>query len=95
MFGGLAAVEDRGMGWSRHGDRDVAQAVELVRALRHQLGEMTKRLAWVEREDVAIRLEAAGLRRDIAEARGHIDRLQRRYLSGERAHPNGQRRASL
>jgi hypothetical protein len=28
-------------------------------------------------------LEAAALRRDIAEARMHIDRLQRRYLSGD------------
>jgi hypothetical protein len=28
-------------------------------------------------------MEAAELRRDIAEAQGHIDRLQRRYLSGD------------
>ena len=34
------------------GDRDAAQAVELVRALRHQLHEMTTRLARVERQDV-------------------------------------------
>jgi hypothetical protein len=30
----------------------------------------------------AVRLEAAALRRDIAEAQDHIDRPQRRYLSG-------------
>ncbi|MGO9154053.1 hypothetical protein [Mycobacterium sp.] len=65
--------------------------MELVRALHHQLREMTKRLAWVEREHVthshgracAMRLEAVRLRRDIAEAQVHIDRLQRRYLSGD------------
>jgi hypothetical protein len=69
----------------------VAQAVELVRALRHQLREMTAQLACVERQDVtrangracAMRLEAAALRRDIREAQVLIDRLQRRYLSGD------------
>ena len=30
-----------------------------------------------------MRLEAAALRRDIAEAQMHVDRLQRRYLSGD------------
>jgi hypothetical protein len=68
-----------------------AQAVELVRALRHQLREMTAQLAWVESRDVtstngracATRLEAAALRRDIREAQVLIDRLQRRYLSGD------------
>ena len=30
----------------------VAQAVELVRALRHELDEMTTQLAWVQRQDV-------------------------------------------
>ena len=69
-------------------DCDPAQAAELVRALRDQLREMTHHLAWVERRDVPgpnghpLRLEAAALRRDIAEAQSHIDRLQRRYLSG-------------
>ena len=68
-----------------------AQAVELVRALRHQLHEMTAQFAWVESRDVtgtngracAMRLEAAALRRDIREAQVLIDRLQRRYLSGD------------
>jgi hypothetical protein len=69
-------------------DCDSAQAAELIRALRDQLREMTHHLAWVESLDVpgpnghALRLEAAALRRDIAEAQSHIDRLQRRYLSG-------------
>ena len=70
---------------------DVAQALELVRALRHQLDEMTTQLAWVERQDVtgrngracAMRLEAAALRRDIRQAKVLIDRLQRRYLNGD------------
>ena len=72
------------------GDCQAAQAVELVRALRHRLREMTKRLAWVERQDVtgrdgrarAMRMEAAALRRDMQEAEVLIDRLQRRYLNG-------------
>jgi hypothetical protein len=69
---------------------DAAQAVELIRALRHQLQEMTTELAWVERQDVAVRngracalrMEAAALRRDIQEAQFLVDRLRRRYLSG-------------
>jgi hypothetical protein len=68
--------------------RDVAQAVELVRALRAQLLEMTGQLAWIERQDVtssngrawAMRVEAAALRRDINEAQMLVDRIQRRYL---------------
>ena len=71
--------------------RDAAQAVELVRALRDQLHEMTHRLAWLERQDFtgrnggasAIRCEAAALRLDISEAEILIDRLQRRYLNGD------------
>jgi len=64
----------------------VAQAVEFIRALRVQLGEMTARLAWIECQGVAgrssreMRLEAAALRRDITEPKVLIDRLQRRYL---------------
>jgi len=69
----------------------VAQALELVRALRHQLHEMTSQLVWVERQDVtgrngracAMRMEAAALRRDIQEAQALIDQLQRRYLNGD------------
>jgi len=77
------------------GDGDAAQAAELVRALRHQLHLMTTQLARVERQDVtgrkgrAVRMEAGELRRDIKEAQDLIDRLMRRYLSGdERTHNN-------
>ena len=71
------------------GDRQAAQAVELVRALRHQLHEMTSQLAWAERHGVGrnrraceMRMEAAALRRDIQEAQFLIDQLQRCYLNG-------------
>ena len=76
------------------GDRQAAQAVELVRALRHQLHEMTSQLARTERHGVGrnrraceMRREAAALRRDVQEAEFLIDQLRRRYLekkSGER-----------
>jgi hypothetical protein len=70
---------------------DAAQAVQLIRALRHQLHEMTTQLAWVERQDVtarngrscAMRMQAAELRRDIKQARDYIDQLHRRYLNGD------------
>ena len=65
------------------GDCDDAQAVQLVRALRDAIDEMTHRLAWLEGRDdsraQAIRLEATALRRDIYEAQHHIDRLERHY----------------
>lgn len=70
-------------------DCDPAQARELIRALCDHLREMTRHLARVERRDVPgpngqpMRLEAEALRRDIAEAQMHVDRLQRRYLSGD------------
>ena len=67
----------------RMGNCEAAQAVELVRTLRHQLHKMTDQLAWVERQDIAMRLHAAALRRDIAEAQVLIDQLRRRYLSGD------------
>ncbi|OBI55957.1 hypothetical protein [Mycobacterium sp. E787] len=74
---------------------DVAQAVELVRALREQLHAMSHRLAWLEDQEVgtdgrasAIRSEAGALRQDISEAQILIARLQRRYLNG---HGNGHR----
>jgi len=83
-----------------------AQAVELIRALRVQLLEMTSKLAWIERQDVtgrnaracAIRVEAAALRRDIKQARALIDQLQRRYLNiDERTHqhPAGRQRRAM
>jgi hypothetical protein len=76
--------------------RAAAQALELVRALRDQLHEMTRQLAWLESQDVtgrnrrasALRREAAALRRDINEAQILIDRLERGYLNGnEHAQP--------
>jgi hypothetical protein len=78
-------------------DCNVAQAVELVRALRHQMHEMTIRLAAVERHRAAdgsgrasaMRLEAAALRRDITEAQVHIDRLLRHYLGSNGSGPPG------
>ena len=73
------------------GDCQAAQAVELIRALRDQLHGMTTQLAWVEHQDVtvrngrscAMRMQAAGLRRDIKQARDYIDQLHRRYLNGD------------
>ena len=60
--------------------RNAAQAAELARALRDQLRDMTTQLARVESHVLRVttwnrpahemRLEAAALRRDIAEARG-------------------------
>ncbi len=67
----------------------VAQAVEFIRALRVQLGEMTSQLGWIERQNVragnaracALRAEAATLRRDLHEAQSLVDQLERRYLA--------------
>lgn len=67
------------------GESDAAQAVELVRALCEVVDEMTRRLTW--QEDRGARPEAAALRRDIDEAQAHINRLQRRYLRGDRHAP--------
>jgi len=70
-------------------DCDPAQARELISALRDHLREMTQHLARVEGRYVPgpnghpARLEAVALRRDIAEAQMHVDRLQRRYLSDD------------
>ncbi|MBV8785210.1 MAG: hypothetical protein JOZ00_00795 [Mycobacterium sp.] len=71
------------------GASEAAQAMQLVRALRDQLSELTAQLAQVERQDVtlmkkgrasAVRLHAAALRRDIKEAQALIEQLQRSYL---------------
>lgn len=79
------------------GASEAAQAMQLVRALRDQLNELTAQLAQVERQDVtsmkkgrasAVRLHATALRRDIKEAHALIEQLQRRYLaSDERGAP--------
>lgn len=70
-------------------DPSRAQAIELIRALRDEMREMTVRLAWLESRHATsyngrvseMRRDAATLRSDIQEAQYHIDRLQRRYLS--------------
>jgi hypothetical protein len=67
------------------GESDAAQAMELVRALYVALDEMTRQVAWLENRGA--RLEAAALRLDINEAQMHINRLQRRYLGGQRRAP--------
>jgi hypothetical protein len=79
---------------SRMGACEVAQAQarELIRALRDRLREMTAKVALLERQDVALRLEAAALRRDIAEAHALIDRLQSRYLSSDERTQHRRRR---
>jgi hypothetical protein len=64
------------------GDSDAAQAVELIRALCDAIDEMTRRLAWLESRGA--QLEAAALRQDVNDAQTHINRLQRRYLNGDR-----------
>jgi hypothetical protein len=82
---------------------EVAQALELVRALRHQLREMTAQLAWVERQDVtgsngracAMRMQAAALRRDIHKAQFLIDQLQRRYLDSDERGATVDRQAAM
>lgn len=69
------------------GERDGAQAVELVRALCEVVDKMTRQLTWLEHGGA--RPEAAALRQDIHEAQTHIERLERRYLeltSTERRH---------
>ncbi|HTZ14884.1 MAG TPA: hypothetical protein VMC78_14890 [Mycobacterium sp.] len=79
-----------------------AQAAELVRALCHQLDDMTTQLDRMERQGAkyarssAIRLEAATLRKDVREAQRLIDRLKRLYLDGDdrtqHQHPAGRQR---
>jgi hypothetical protein len=80
------------------GERDAAQAMEPVRALRDQLREMTHRLVQLECQDVAgtnsrasaVRCEAAALRLDVSEAQFLIERLERLYLLGN-GHPQPRR----
>lgn len=80
------------------GDCEAAQATELVRALRHQLHDMTTQLARAERQDVTTMRKgrASAMRRDIKEVQALIDQLQRRYLNGEECthqHPAGRQRS--
>jgi hypothetical protein len=83
-------------------DERAAQAVELMRALRVQLLEMSTRLKWLDRQNdwleqrhpsgrnaraAALRAEAATLRRDIKEAQVYIERLRLRYLPLSDSYP--------
>jgi hypothetical protein len=60
------------------GERDAAQAAQLIRALCDLRNKMISQLNWLEKHDA--RLDATALRRDINEAHTHINRLQHRYL---------------
>ena len=60
------------------GERDAAQAAELIRALRELRDKMIDRVTWLEKHDR--QSDAAALRRDVNEAQAHITHLHRRYL---------------
>jgi hypothetical protein len=60
------------------GERDAAQADQLIRALCDVRDNTIRQLSWLGEQDS--QLEATALRRDINEAQAHIIRLQRRYL---------------
>ena len=78
--------------------RQIAQAVELKRALRLRLVEMNGKVGWIERQGArasnaracALRMEATKLRRDIKEAEFLIARLEQLYLAQEAADPSPQ-----
>ena len=63
------------------GERDAAQAAQLIRALCEVRDKMIKQMTWLEKHDR--QLDAAALRRDIQVAQAHIIGLQRRYLGGD------------
>jgi hypothetical protein len=74
---------------------EIAQAMELVRALGDKVSQMCSQLARLDGQDVANRnasRESAELRCDISHAQVLIDRLQRKYLTGDNHH--AQRRPS-
>jgi hypothetical protein len=60
------------------GERDAAQAPQLIQALREARDKLISRMTWLEKHGA--QLEAAALRRDVNEAQAHITRLQRRVL---------------
>jgi predicted metal-dependent hydrolase len=60
------------------GERDAAQAAQLIRALCDVRNNMISQLNWLEKHYA--QLDARALRRDINEAQAHITGLQRRYL---------------
>jgi hypothetical protein len=72
------------------GERDAAQANQLIRALCEVRHDMIRQLRWLEDSQ----REATALRRDINEAQSYINRLQRRYLDADaRAHAHAHQRA--
>jgi hypothetical protein len=65
------------------GERDAAQAGQLIRALCEVRHDMIRQLRWLEDSGLA----AAALRRDINEAQSFINGLQRRYLGADASAP--------
>ena len=65
------------------GERDAAQADQLIRALCDVRDDMIRQLSWLGDSQ----LESAALRREINEAQTHVNRLQHRYLRGIRTPP--------
>jgi hypothetical protein len=63
------------------GERDAAQAAQLIRALCEVRDNKISQMTWLEKHDR--QLDAAALRRDVNEAQAHIARLHRRHLSGD------------
>jgi hypothetical protein len=63
------------------GERDAAQAAQLIRALCEVRDKMISQMTWLEKQHR--QLDAAALRRDIQVAQAHIIGLQRRYLGGD------------
>jgi hypothetical protein len=60
------------------GERDAAQAAELIRALRELRDKMIDRMTWLEKHDR--QSDAVALRRDVDKAQAHITHLHRHYL---------------
>jgi hypothetical protein len=74
------------------GERDAAQAAQLIRALCEVRDKMISQMTWLEKHDR--QLDAAALRRDVNEAQAHITHLRRRYLGedGQASQPVRQAR---
>jgi hypothetical protein len=64
------------------GERDAAQADQLIRALCDVRDDMIRQLSW--RGDS--QLESAALRREINEAQTHVNRLLHRYRGASAPH---------
>jgi hypothetical protein len=73
------------------GERDAAQAAELIRALRELRDKMIDRMTWLEKHDR--QKDAARLRRDVNDAQAHITHLHRHYLGRDIQAPQPVRQA--